>query len=543
MSISFPTFIDKEIVSPEKLNAFVQALEAKFTAGLGSAEIQWPLIAGGNIVLGDYEITGGAKIWKVVNAGAYTTFAAALIAGAGGCVFIPPNTTIDVDGDEMSGSSVTIIGAGPTSVIRLQSGASAGWLLRNVTAGASIRMANLVLDGNDESTNDGLVLRGATKCDFSGVTFQNFGGAAFKMTVLGGSATTHVKTRGCRFRDGAGNHIFMDDVTDIEIVDNKFYGATDIAVLGVPAGGTSHMSNVKVDENQFTNCTDEFIKIIGATGTWSALWSDISVCDNTLDTVLVGAGKKGITVGLGSAWVQNIKISDNIMPGAIADAITVYARYGVIHDNMIQNAGGDGIDMLSSEEIVVSGNNCRNAGAYGIDFVDTVNCNITDNDCDEATTAPFLICSSITDPSVHHGNSSSLAEVPQPSAFFTLSSSLTIPANTLRVGDVMRVHTMADDTAATASYLTVQSINAFSWTGVGSGAAWQYEINADLVITGTTIIQSMFNVEHEGQGDPSYTNITQSTGYNLAADMKLILTGGIGDAKGFMIYLHRAEIQ
>ena len=39
MSITYPTFADKEIVSPEKLNAFVQAIEAKFTAGLGTADI------------------------------------------------------------------------------------------------------------------------------------------------------------------------------------------------------------------------------------------------------------------------------------------------------------------------------------------------------------------------------------------------------------------------------------------------------------------------------------------------------------------------
>ncbi len=150
MAITFPTFEDTEILTAEKLNAWVQSLEDKFNSGFGGTDINWPLVAEDNLVMGTgstgYEITGGTKILKLINASAYDTLAAAVTAaGTSGCVFIPPNTTITTDGVTLP-VSCAVIGAGPSSVIKANAGATH---VLNTSNGGNVLIANLTIDGND----------------------------------------------------------------------------------------------------------------------------------------------------------------------------------------------------------------------------------------------------------------------------------------------------------------------------------------------------------------------------------------------------------
>ncbi len=145
MSITFPTFIDKEIVTPEKLNDFVQALEAKFAAGLSSAEIVWPLQAGGDLQMGEWNITEGLSIWGIFNAKEYAEdWDSCLSDGRNGCIVIPPGTTVTMDGSEMTGSSLTIKGSGPTSILQLEAGASGGFAMRNDSTGFSFKTLTIL---------------------------------------------------------------------------------------------------------------------------------------------------------------------------------------------------------------------------------------------------------------------------------------------------------------------------------------------------------------------------------------------------------------
>ena len=125
--VELPTFSDKEIVTPEKLNALVDALNAKFVGGFDASDLQWPLEAEGDLAMGVYNITGARKIWNAINAANYATLQDAVTAaGTGGCVFIPPDTTVTASGVAITGDGVAIIGAGPSSVIELTSAATAG---------------------------------------------------------------------------------------------------------------------------------------------------------------------------------------------------------------------------------------------------------------------------------------------------------------------------------------------------------------------------------------------------------------------------------
>ena len=445
MSITFPTFIDKEIVTPEKLNNFVQALESKFSAGLGTSEISWPLIAGGDLYMNDYNIVGGATVLGMINAGApkyVSDFATALTDGAAGCIFIPPNTAITIDGEAIAGSSLTIKGSGPTSVLRLQSSASAGYMLRNSSSGCKISISNLTLDGNSE-TGDGLQLRGASDVVIDRVWFTDFTGAALKVTDLAGAASSQVVIQKCHFSGGASYHIHLDDCADVEISGCTFDTAAEDAIYGEAADTNADMKRISIENCVFDACVKGGITVKGA-GAFNTKWAHINVSGNVIDTASMGVTQSAIKLGAAGAELQNVTCQGNVAPGATADGISICAQYGTVSGNIVRGAGASGIDLLTSEDVVVNGNACRDC-LVGITMDDSVDCFVAVNDTEGSTDE---VVYGTTTSEQWLNNAATVDRSGPLLGYYSTGNTITIPGGTLRVGDMIQIHAHRSETTS-----------------------------------------------------------------------------------------------
>jgi hypothetical protein len=422
MSISFPTFSDKEIVTPEKLNAFVQDLEAKFTAGISSADISWPLVADGDLVMGDNDITGCQKFWDVVNAGNYSTFTLAAVAASsnGGVLFIPPNTTVTVDGDTFpSGTYAAIIGCGPSSVLQIASGSTAGWGVRNPAAGQNILFANLTVDGNSVGSTDMLVLRGCASAKILGVNFSGATGAAIKMERLT-SDPTNVLIAGCTFAGGGDHDIEATDCDGLTI-NNCVFSAAGADAIHIDASNT--VRDVVIKGNVIKSAVANGIYINGAASSFGSSASNVVVANNSLRSIAAD----GITVGTTSGYIQYAVISENICNGAGGDAINCWLSNASIVGNACMDATANALDLGSSVDVTVSGNNFADAGGYSVISADTVGCGFYGNDLTNTTTSMSY--------GTDFGFSGNRGE---PEVYFTTGCyTVTLPANRVQKGDIV----------------------------------------------------------------------------------------------------------
>lgn len=535
MSITFPTFIDKEIVTPEKLNSFVQALESKFSAGLGTSEISWPLIAGGDLYMNDHTVVGGAQILGMINAGApkyVADFATALTDGAAGCIFIPPSTAITMDGEALAGSSVTIIGSGPTSVLRLQASASAGYLLRNTSSGCKIRMSNLTLDGNGE-TGAGLQLRGAADVVLDSVWFTDFTSEALRITDLSGAASTQVLVSKCHFSGGSGYHIHLDDCEDVEITGCTFDTAAEDAIYGVAADTNASMKRINVHDNIFDACTKGAINIQGA-GAFNTKWAHISVKGNVVDTASMGVSQTAIKLGATGATLQYVQCGNNIAPGSTADNISMYAQYGTINGNVVSAAGASCIDLLSSEDIVVTGNACRD-GVVGITMDDSVDCFVSGNDTEGSTDEVVYGTST----SEHYNNNAATVDRSGPVSgwFKNGGDTVTIPGGTLRVGDMILIQ--ASESETTTGNAVVQFDNTTIATQTMGESDGVISFVASVGITAaTTATACGIGISGTKLADHG-TGVATISGIDLTADIDVEINGPNGGNARVFVYLFR----
>lgn len=430
MSITFPTFTDKEIPSPEKFNEFVQALEAKFTAGLGSSELQWPLLAAGNLSMSTYDITGGRKIWDVVNADEYTTFEAATIAGAGGVVFIPPNTTLEISGESLRGTVAAIIGSGPSSILRVVGTASAGYLLRNEEVGATTAfyVGNLTMDGNTSTDGCGLRLRNVGRAVIHNVHFKDFDDAAIEITNNGadGHSSRNVQITGCSFSGGSGNHIETDDCYNVEIQNCIFNSCALSSVAVAPASAGANGYDISVTGCQFDGAAaGQCIDILGGSATPGHTFGYINVCNNNVRNSTGSA----IRVGATTAVVQGFTVSNNVVRSTDS-GILVWGTSGTVSGNTLVAVGAVGIDLNESQYVSVTDNMIQADTFTGIDA----------SDCDDCFLSGNQIITTGTAITLGENTNTVQNNAPNNLSLYTDSLTLTIPAGTLKVGDTIRAH-------------------------------------------------------------------------------------------------------
>lgn len=448
MSISFPTFIDKEIPSPEKFNAFVQSLEAKFNAGFTSAEIQWPLVASGNLVMGTHEITGARKIFKLVNANEYSTLQAAVTAaGDGGVVFIPPDTAIPTGGVTLVGSNVAIVGAGPSSVIKYTASPT-GPMIQNDSGGESgFFIANLTLDGNSEAgtEKDGLYFKDATDIIIHSVWFKDLSGDAIHLTNNGvaGNSCERVLISNCHFTAGGEKHIFADDLLDAIVTNCIFNDADEEALYFAPASSSAYMARILIAHNiaQNGDTTSFYITGSGAAGTQAWI---ISIIDNIIEGQDADAA---IVAGTTGNVLRGVTISGNNVDSTHGGAgITCVIEHGAIHDNLLYDMAADGISLGASKYLQVYDNNCRSANNVGVRASNAASCLIYGNvllDCNTAMTYGATVRKWNNEGELYNSANQGVyfatGAAINSTAGFVTAYSWTIPANALNVGDLIEV--------------------------------------------------------------------------------------------------------
>lgn len=513
MSINFPTFVDKEIPGPEKFNAFVQALEAKFTAGLGSAEIQWPLVSGGNLVMSNYEITGGKKILKVVNAAdsAYSSdFSQALVDASGGVVFIPPGTTIQGDGLSLPGNSIAIIGAGPDSVLQL-SGSTAGYLLRSASANREVMLANLTIDGNNEAS-DGVVLRGVNRAMIHNVRFKNFGQVALHLTSVDSTSSRNVIISNCSFNGGGDHHILGDDCEDITVQGCQSDGGDTSAFEFVASGATASMRNIDISNNVVAVIDQAAVVVRGGSGTYNTLWANINISDNVID----GSGQvsgPAIECGAAAGVVQHFSVTGNQVYSAVGDAIKVYGKYGHVSSNNAQLAGQHGINCTTSAYLSVIGNDLQGATNVGVQATN-------------ASTDVVLLGNNVLNcnTGLEYGTDvtaqNNVGGLKTTGYYATNANSITIPANRLSVGSRVVVEASGGATGGSGTF----DLRVGSNTLVESGSAAtgdNHYSRCEFVVTAATIIAyhgyAMVQDNLVTSNDKVTSNWGQATGYDLTA--------------------------
>lgn len=515
MSIDFPTFEDKQILTPEDLNDFVQDLQDKFTAGIGSADITWPLLAEGNLELDIHQITGGRSIWGVVNAAEYDTLDAALAAASGGVCFIPPNTTIEASSVAIPGAGTAIIGCGQSSVIRASSGAT-GSLLKNSTSGVTSQLviANLQLDGNNE-TCDGLELNGAQYCMISNVQFEDFDGDALKITADGATVSERILVTNCHFR-GNDIHVDITAIRDAAISNCYFRSADDTALRAVG----SDIRRLTVNGCVFRDSDAESVQIIGGAASYSADASEIVVANNVIDGSGMVDSVPCIEVGSSAGYMQNITIDGNQITSANSDAIKVYARYGSITGNNAYGAGGDGLDLTSSEDLVVTGNNFAGAGAYGVDGSSSTDCVVSNNVLSGATTDAINLGGT----RLRQYHNAGAVGAPPPNTFSTTNGTMTLPAGTLQIGDQIDLNVYFDSSAAGGAGSVRIYLNGQEIGRTASNSSTQPRIiHSTIEVTGST------TAEYFAYGCISadgllVTHSNTVSGLDLTSDMNFTVT-------------------
>jgi hypothetical protein len=467
--VTLPTFAAKEIVTAEKMNALVAALNSKFAGGFDSADLQWPLEAGGDLAMGTHAITGASQIMKVVNAASYASLQAAITAaGAGGCVFVPPDTTITESNVSVVNAGVTIIGAGPSSVIMLPTAATAGYLLKSAATGQEgLVIANLTLDGNETTAaaQTGLYLEYVSNVYIRNVIFKDFNGMALSLSSGGadGNACSRVWITDCQFSDGTSHHIFGDDVADLTIRNCIF---TDCAAdtIHLHADATNKlMQRVRVLNNTITGSVGSAIYAAGGNATSTEKWADVDIIGNTV-TMDSGATVPAIVAGISAGMLRRTSVSDNQASAAPAGGISVCSTNGRVSNNNAYSVTGTAINIGISNAVAVSGNDARTATVCGLDAHDSVDCTANNNAL--TGSVPLLASASLAQwdnigvngmlPEVGYINRTPviLTEVTTGSG-----NTITVPAHTFKVGELVKIRSVVEvegDTDSFNLYLRVK---------------------------------------------------------------------------------------
>jgi hypothetical protein len=557
--VTLPTFSDNEIVTPEKLNALVAALNAKFVGGFDSSDLQWPLEAEDDLAMGIYNITGARQISGVINAANYDDLQAAVTAaGSGGCVFIPPDTTITHNAVTFSGNGVAIVGAGPSSEIKLTADTTGSFLLRSGTTGQTgFLIANLTLDGNSSTgtNNKGLQLQHVHDVVIHAVTFKNFSGPALELTD-GGTATSpceRVSITQCIFSGGSGNHILVNDVVDLYAFGNTFVDNEITAICLEADTSGKQLKRIKIVGNSILSGANPAISIAGSAATTSENWSDISVANNSVHN-MTGADPV-FQIGTTTGGLLRVSVCDNRAVSAVDTGLSICADYGTVRGNLLYTAGADGIDLTESVMLDVSDNDVRTATVNGIDAHDSVSCTVHDNRT-QGSAVPILHSATLR----QWANGDTVGVVPY-TAYFNptpgasvlntnSACTATIAANSLHVVDVLKIRGMVnasgDANAGTCSLF--YHATSGSPIAIAAGAILPPHnscIEASMVIISATTAMSVYTVVNN---TTHHVGFVDTITVNLATAATVYLTAEPGSnttvcARSILVERSMAELQ
>lgn len=542
-AVTLPTFSRREKLLYTKLNSAMAAIQARFTAGLGGADIAWPLTAEGNLDMSSYNIVNGRQIWGYVNASSYTTFAAAVAAaGAGGVVVVPPDTTIVSDGGVDYSNLGAIIGSGPSSVLKLSASASATELLK-ATAGTYIMLSNLTLDGNSVASKLGVDLQGVSQCVLNNVWLKNFGGAAVKVS----NSCDGVYLNNVWFSGGAGKHLHVTHSGYLGLVNVVSSSAAGIAI-DLEAAGASSYIYAGLNNVQVTGCASTAIKALGVAAPGTA--NPIEVYGTDVRVTANSGGVDAVILGTASAALHHVTWTGGSITGAAAGGILVNASDGNIGGVTVNDPATYCVDLDVSKYVSVHDCVLR-AGTIGVDGSGcTAECRAQDNIIESCTTGivhgPYLYASGNTGTVDAEGTTAwaytTSITIPETDSA-TDRITFTIPANTLKVGSILVAELwltgpgVGYSTDGVTFKLNGQSLGSVAGTTLGSQSSGYGKCT--LVITGTTTAR---RYSIHSYGSANVVGAADVTGLDITAAQSFVLRSDFSSSSGADAVLHGATL-
>jgi hypothetical protein len=358
MITGLPTFTSG-ILTSAQLNSIVAALEAKFAGQIGPSDLSWPMQAGGNIDMSNYEIVGLGQFWGIYNVKerasgqSFQDLLTALGVAGGGVVVVPSAHTEPLPAAGISiPANVTIVGDGYSSALQIHATPDAGAAALSVD-GDNCRIRNLRLLGRTTANENLIEFDNVDYCVMDRVWIDS-AGTDPHVDIIGGCDGTTI--RNCMFTGGGDSvkqHLIrITGASNTKLYNNYFKDWSNAAIRVLPAGGAS-VSNLMIVGNYFVR-----------NNTLGSLMTEYQTiyCDNTnaVTTAINIKIQGNLFAGenVGGVYFDDfdaINLTKNIMYCSSIVPV-VHLRNGskaVITNNHMLNVGDNGTTLPGGDGIII----------------------------------------------------------------------------------------------------------------------------------------------------------------------------------------------
>lgn len=330
-----PTFTSG-ILTAAQLNAIVTALEDKFASKIGTGDLTWPLVAGGNINMGQYSVTNLGSLWGIYDLSARAAGDSiqdvldAAAAAGGGYVILPGGYSETLpDGGITVGNNVFLVGHGKASQLTMSSSATdtaitvsgnyAGVMELDLVAVAGVdqtlldvsgdycrasgltitdahgtqpltrisgnaksvkwffnKYANVDTGGQDSTPQ--LRIDGCDGAQLFGCEFRDYADAAIDFSPNTGSAVNNVQVSHCQFHRNSVNTDALSARGAITWTNADAVSCTGLAIVGCTMDGTAaEARGISISGGGLTNLLiDDNEIIVGSTLPAVQIWNNVS---------------------------------------------------------------------------------------------------------------------------------------------------------------------------------------------------------------------------------------------------------------------------
>jgi len=352
-----PTFLNKEILTFQKLNNWADTISTKFDSNIQAADISWPLVAQGNLDMNGNSIVGVSSLFNIYVVVTGFTFAQAVAAvntDGGGVIYIPTGTTVTLEDVDITTGDVMIVGGGPDSILQI-GGAVTDYGLSFASSSHNILIADLTIDGNSQTAH-GIQFAPSQNIQVRNVLGKSFGSGHGVLSFQGSGDTVceRVKISSCDF---SANYISLDfdGIDMLQIVGCNFDGGKGDDIYYSDATASRPFRDVSIVGCAFVNADANCIELInGAAAGVTRTNLTISGCN------FRGDSSGAATIELTKFRNFTITGSAFYLPGAEAILLTD-CDYGSIVGNTITGPGQSGDHGINVDSdctyMTVQGNN------------------------------------------------------------------------------------------------------------------------------------------------------------------------------------------
>ncbi|MEM4765453.1 MAG: right-handed parallel beta-helix repeat-containing protein [Nitrososphaerota archaeon] len=256
-------------------------------------------------------------------------------------VYLCPGTYV-IDGSIVMPSHTRLMGAGPSSVIKLKDNYNADiYMIQNsdpTNGNTDITISNLTIDGNWQNQAEGYI---------AGIYLCN---------------VTSSKVESCTLKNTNGAAIYVENSEELELLENTFL--EDFLILW--AEKSNHLT---ISRNTCASFGDGF------------LLSDCHNCVVSENSFKMGWYEAIWIFGTEYAATHNVISGNRCLNSGYCGIAIDFSSYSVVSENICANTLYDGILIYYSENNAVIGNCCENNAFAGIHAEHAINNLIIGNHC------------------------------------------------------------------------------------------------------------------------------------------------------------------